>query len=166
MAAMSIFVRPMQPDEARRFLEIHHASVRGLAAADYPPAVIDAWAPLAVTDAALGRFVANRDSEIRLLAEIDGSPAGIGAIVLSNSELRACYVLPSAARRGVGSALVVEIERIAREHRLDHLHVESSLTAEPFYTALGYEIERRGDLTIAPGVGMAAVRMRKDLALG
>jgi hypothetical protein len=34
----------MQADEARRFLEIHHTSVRGLAANDYPTNVIEAWA--------------------------------------------------------------------------------------------------------------------------
>jgi len=39
---MPVSVRPMQADEARRFLEIHHDSVRGLAVKDYPPSVIDA----------------------------------------------------------------------------------------------------------------------------
>ena len=42
-----------------------------------------------------------------------GEPVGIGAVVLRNSELRAYYVAPSADRRGVGTALVEEIERIA-----------------------------------------------------
>jgi putative acetyltransferase len=97
------------------------------------------------------------------VAEIDGEPAGIGAIVVSNSELRACYVAPGAARCGVGSALVAEIERIAREHRLDHLHLESSITAEPFYSALGYRVESRGELLLSPNVSMAAVKMRKRL---
>jgi hypothetical protein len=36
---MEISARPMQPDEAR-FLEVHHESVRGLAARDYPPKVL------------------------------------------------------------------------------------------------------------------------------
>ena len=71
------------------------------------------------------------------MAEIDGEPVGIGAIVVSNSELRACYVAPSAARRGVGSAIVGRIEQIAREHRLNYLELESSTTAEPFYSAFG-----------------------------
>ena len=99
---------------------------------------------------------------MRLVAEIDGDAVGIGAIVVGNSELRACYVAPAAVRRGVGSALVAEIERIAREHGLRHLHLESSTTAEPFYATLGYRVEGRGELLIAPGVPMAAVRMRKQ----
>ena len=160
---MTITVREMRREEARRFLDIHHAAVRGLAAKDYPSSVVEHWAR-PVTDDVLERFLTNRDGETRLIAEVDGEPAGIGAIVVANSELRACYVLPSAARRGVGSALVAEIERLALEHHLVHLQLESSITAEPFYAALGYEVESRGEHVLAPGVSMAAVRMRKRLA--
>src|SRR6266436_9161361 len=74
------------------------------------------WAPLPVTQTGIERFLANPDSEIRVVAEIDGAIVGIGALVLANCELRACYVAPEAARKGVGSALVAEIERIARDH--------------------------------------------------
>jgi len=159
---MAIRVHEMLPSEARLFLEIHHAAVRGLAANDYPASVIDAWAQ-PITDEAIERFLANRDDEVRLIAELDGTPAGIGAIVVAQSELRACYVAPDAARRGVGSALVAEIERIAHEHGLDYLQLESSVTAEPFYAALGYHVESRHEHLLAPGVPMAAVTMRKRL---
>ena|SRR5437588_1756281 len=160
---MSVSIRHMRPEEARRFLEIHHESVRGIAVKDYPASVIDAWAPLPITDEVVERFLRNRDDEVRLIAEIDGQPVGIGALVLGNSELRACYVVPSAARRGVGAAIVAEIERIAREHRLGYLRLESSLTAEPFYTTLGYAVEERGEHVLESGVPMAAVKMRKQL---
>jgi putative acetyltransferase len=159
---MPVTIREMRPEDARGFLEIHHAAVRGIAARDYPPSVVEAWAR-PITDQVIERFLANRDGEIRLVAEIDGEPLGIGAIVVNNSELRACYVAPSAVRRGVGTALVAKIEEIAREHRLDHLELESSITAEPFYSALGYQVESRGELFLLPDVPMAAVKMRKRL---
>ena len=64
---MSVTVREMRPEDARLFLEIHHAAVRGLAAKDYPAPVVDAWAaPL--TDQLIDRFLANRDRELRLVA--------------------------------------------------------------------------------------------------
>jgi putative acetyltransferase len=99
VGATSVTIREMRPDDARRFLEIHHA------AKDYPTAVVEAWAQ-PITGRVIERFVANPDREVRVVAEIDGEPVGIGAIVVSNSELRACYVAPSAARRGVGSLLL------------------------------------------------------------
>jgi putative acetyltransferase len=159
---MSVIVREMRPEDARLFLEIHHAAVRGLAAQDYPASVVDAWAA-PITDQVIERFLANRDRELRLVAELDGEPVGIGAIVVGHAELRACYVAPHAARRGVGSALVAEIARIARERGLDHLDLESSITAVPFYSALGYHVETRGVHLLSPGVPMAAVTMRKRL---
>jgi hypothetical protein len=95
----------LRDDEAPTFLEIHGRSVRGLAARHYPADVIAAWAGV-VTDNSGRGFLKNPDHEIRLIAEIDGQPAGLGSLVVDNAELRACYVVPEAARRGVGSALV------------------------------------------------------------
>ena len=154
----------MRDDEARTFLEIHGRSVRGLPAQHYPPDIIDAWAGnVPVTDNAVRGFLKNADHEIRLIAEIDGQPVGLGTLVVQNAELRACYVDPHAARRGVGSALVNEMERIARDRGLTHLELHSSVNAEPFYAALGYEALERGDHVLRSGLRMAAVKMRKNL---
>jgi putative acetyltransferase len=100
------------------------------------------------------------------MAELDGETVGLGALVVDEAELRACYVLPSAARRGVGSAIVSELERIARTHGLTHLHLEASLTAEPFYAALGYQVTERGETTLRSGRRMASVTMRKNIGEG
>lgn len=108
---MPVTVRSMRPEEARRFLEIHHAAVRDIAARDYPASVIEVWAPLPITDVTIERFLTNRDQEIRLMAEADGELVGIA----------------------------------------------------PFYAVLGYRVEERGELVLAPGVPMAAVKMRKRL---
>jgi hypothetical protein len=66
-----------------------------------------------VIDESVRNLILNRDPEIRLLAEPDGSPVGIEALVLERSELRACYVSPYSARQSCGSALVRETERRA-----------------------------------------------------
>jgi putative acetyltransferase len=153
----------MRPDEGRTFLEIQARAVRGLATHSYPQEVIDGWAARS-TDEHVHAFLANRDHEIRLIAEIDGQPIGLGALVLTTSELRACYVVPEAARRGVGSVLVREIERLARHHGLSALELEGSLNAEPFYAALGYAVVERHEIVLRSGARMAAVRMRKEIA--
>ena len=110
-----VVIREMCSEDAHAFLEVHHAAVRGIAIKDYPPAVIEAWAPMPVTKDAIGQVRANSDREFRLIAEIGGRVVGMGAAVFENLELRACYVAPDACRKGVGSALVKEIERAARE---------------------------------------------------
>jgi putative acetyltransferase len=162
---MTITIHEMRPEEARAFLEIHTRSVRGLAASHYPPEVIEAWV-VPMTEEYLRGFIKNQDNEIRLVAEVDGALVGLGCLVVRNAELRACYVAPEAARKGVGSALVREIERIAREHGLDHLHLDASINAEPFYSALGYEVVERGEHVWPSGQRMEAVMMRKALRGG
>jgi len=160
---MSIKVRKMLTEDARIFLEVHHAAVRGIAAKDYPPEVVEDWAPLPVTERSVERFLTNPDGEIRLVAEIDGRIVGVGCLIVANCELRACYVAPEAARNGVGSALVREIERIARDHGLAYLQMDSSVTAEPFYLHHRYSVCQRGEHTLDSGRSMACIRMAKVL---
>lgn len=158
---MAITVRQMRPDESRLFLTLHSRSVRGLAAGHYSPQVIDAWT-VPLTDENVRSFEDNPDEEIRLIAELDGQPAGLGALVIASDELRACYVVPEAAQKGVGTALVREIERLAREHGITELHLHASLNAEPFYTRLGYRAEGHTELVLR-GQPMEAVKMSKRL---
>jgi putative acetyltransferase len=159
---VAITVRPLDPNEGRLFLGIHSRSIRGLAAAHYPGDVIEAWsAP--ITDEGLHRFLENRDSEIRLIAELDGAPVGLGALVIARSELRACYVEPEAARKGVGTALVRKIERIAVDSGIQRLELLASVNAESFYAVLGYRADGRSELVLRAGVTMAAVKMAKTL---
>jgi putative acetyltransferase len=161
---IDVNVRPMRPEDARAFLEVHHASVRGLAAADYPPAVIEAWAPMPVSDASIANVAANPDNEVRIVAEAGGTVLGLGVLIPEKRELRACYVSPAAARRGVGTALVRELERIARAHGVAALRLNSSLSAEPFYRALGYTVHGRGEHRLrGTGPPMACVKMEKRL---
>jgi putative acetyltransferase len=161
--SMPIKVREMLKEDARVFLEVLHAAVRGIAAKDYPPEVVEDWAPLPVTEESVERVLANPDGEIRLVAEIDDVIVGIGSLVVANRELRACYVAPAAARKGVGSALIREIEHIARDHGLAYLQLDSSVTAEAFYLHHGYSVGQRGEHTLRSGRSMACIKMEKFL---
>jgi putative acetyltransferase len=153
----------MRPEEAGAFLEVHHKAVRALAATYYPSDVIEAWAPLPITAEQIDIVRSNADGEYRLVAEIDGEIVGIGCLVARNNELRACYVAPSASRKGVGSALLHEMERAAHDQGATELETDSSLTAEPFYRNHGYQVCGRGEHVLRNGLRMACVRMRKDL---
>ncbi|HVZ21867.1 MAG TPA: GNAT family N-acetyltransferase, partial [Vicinamibacterales bacterium] len=135
---MSITIRRLRPDESRVFLEIHGRSVHGLARTHYPPEILHVWAA-PVTPESIRRFEARADSEIRLIAELLGIPAGVGCLSLRDAEVTACYVVPEAARRGVGTALMREMERVALSEGMHRLTLLASLNAESFYSSLGYE---------------------------
>ena len=154
----------MRDADARAFLEVHHDAVRGLAARDYDAAVIDRWAPLPITDEMVERVIQNADGETRFVAEQRGSVVGIGCLVSANRELRACYVSPAVARCGVGSGLVEAIETRAIADGVTLLQAHSSLTAEPFYRALGYQVQGYGTHWLKPGIGMPCVEVSKELS--
>lgn len=159
---MPITVRPLRADEGCTYLDVVNSAIRGLAVGHYPSDTIEGWV-VPVTDETVRDLMLNTDHESRLVAEFDGKPAGIGALILERSELRACYVSPRFARRGCGSALVHEIERLARENGLTCLELAASLNAEPFYAAHGYEVRERSDVVLRNGHRMAAVWMTKNL---
>jgi putative acetyltransferase len=145
-----LVLRTLRADEVRVYLDIVNTSILGLAADHYPPEVIAQWV-LAITDETIRDLTLNTDREIRFIAELDGIPVGMGALVLERSELRACYVAPHAARRGCGSAIVREIERVARENGLTRLELAASLNAEPFYAAHGYKVRERSEVVLRNG---------------
>jgi len=158
----SIIVRPLRADEGRIYLEIVNRAIRGLAVDHYTPEAIEGWV-VAITEDSLRDLMLNADHEIRLIAEMDGHPVGIGAVIVERSELRACYVSPEAARRGCGSAIVREIERLARDNGLARLELAASINAEPFYAAHGYAVRERSHVVLRNGHRMAAVWMAKNL---
>jgi putative acetyltransferase len=160
---MPVLIREMRLEDARAFLEVHRAAVRGIAAKDYAPDVIDAWAPIPVTEKQIEQVRSNPESEHRLIAEINGQVVGIGSLITKNNELRACYVAPEASRKGVGSALIQEIERVARERGVAFLELDSSVTAAPLYAIHGYEVLEHTEHVLGSGQRMACVKMRKNL---
>ena len=158
---MAVTVRPLRDDELRLYLEIHERAIRGLAVSHYSQGDIEGWV-VPATDENLRRLALNADREIRFLAELDGKPVGIGALVLEESELRAVYVAPEGARKGCGSALVREIERVARDHGVTRLTLFASLNAEQFFAALGYRSTARTEVVLPNDHRMAGIQMEKD----
>ena len=62
----------------------------------------------------------------------------VGFALRAQATLALCYVVPEALHRGVGRALLQNIEAHAREAGLATLDLESTRTAEPFYRRHGY----------------------------
>jgi putative acetyltransferase len=125
--------------DARGILEAHYSAVHGTSASDYPLEVGNAWST-PVTPERVDQYLKHGlPNETTVVAEVGGKIAGFGVIVGVNNELRAVYVAASFSGRGVGSAVLRELERIAKEQGCRELRMDSSLTAAPFYTHHGYE---------------------------
>ncbi|KAB0546284.1 GNAT family N-acetyltransferase [Pseudomonas argentinensis] len=105
-------------------------------AQDYPPAVIDRV--VANFDAAGVRgLMASR----QVFVALDGARV-VGTASLAGDVVRSVFVLPERQGRGVGKALMRHVEGVARAAGVGQLRVPASLTAVPFYSALGYAVVR------------------------
>lgn len=94
---------------------------------------------------------------------LDDIIVGFGAAVWEKGELRACYVSADVGRQGIGRKIVEAIEAQARHKGLTYLLLDSFLTAEHFYGALGYKLVERGQHKLRSGLSMPCVKMRKEL---
>jgi putative acetyltransferase len=163
MTTGRINIRFAQGEDARGILDAHYSAVHETAARDYSIEIRRAWAT-PVTAARIDQYLKHAlPNETTVVADFDGRIAGFGVIIELTNELRAVYVAAAFGRRGVGSALLRELERIAAERGCRELHMDSSLTAAPFYLHHGYEELARAEHALGSGATMACVKMRKVL---
>lgn len=163
----SLQIRSASAQDAAAIVRTHYDAVHVTAAADYDAATLEQWSSLSPERVArlTAQITQNPDSTVMLVAERNGLVVAFGEIVPSKSELRAVYVCPAAARKGVGRALLKALEAVARRHNVEELWLDSSLTAERFYSAHGYVSDGKAEHQLKSGKTMICVRMRKKLAL-
>ena len=107
------------------------------------------------------RILDEAEEGLTVVAEQAGRIVGTAARV--GCEISRTYVHPDLQGHGVGKALMDSLEMDAAEHGISELHLHSSLNAEPFYLALGYEITETGSYPVANGQELPYFRMRKRL---
>jgi N-acetylglutamate synthase-like GNAT family acetyltransferase len=79
------------------------------------------------------------------------------------AKIRAMFVHPKFARRGVGTRLMQICELAARRAGFQRLELIATLTGEPFYRKAGFVPLDRLDLVMPNGLSLRAVRMSKQL---
>lgn len=80
------------------------------------------------------------------------------------ARLRAFYVDPAQARRGIGALLLGISERAAAAAGFRHAELTATLPAIPFYAAFGYREVGDLDLPLPSGTALRLRLMRKPLA--
>ena len=165
---MKISVRPAERDDWPEVLRIQRRAIHEIAAADYSIEMLNAWGGAPITDQYITKMLIEFDTKfehghIVIVAEVNGDLAGFGEIVPKTNELLAVYVNPDFERRGVGSAILWELERLAKKVKLTHLKMNASLTAAPFYKTHGFKSLGRDVHNLRSGDQITCVKMRKDM---
>ncbi len=171
-------------DDVPQLDALIEASVRGLQAEDYSPAVIEGALLHAlgldrqliedgtyfVAETAAGAMVGCGGWSWRQKLcgsdHLPGESLGCGAPLATDPQyarIRAIYVHPNWARRGLGSMILKHVETQAEAAGFRLLEMGSTLTGVPLYSLRGYrEIDRMG-IALPNGETLAVVRMVKTL---
>ena len=137
-------LRPYLPKDVPFLLRMTRGSITQLAQDDYSPGQIDAWVESFSDEAA---FAARLAAGLTLVATIDGFPAGY-AMLKGKDEIDLLYVAPGLVRRGVASALLEALEKLAAARGATQLSAKASDVARPFFSARGYEPQSRNTVPL------------------
>ena len=133
---MSTAVRLAQPADAEGISQVILAALHSSNARDYPADVIARVATNFTPEAVLA-LLTRRVVLVAIQNQVIVATAALDANVV-----RSVFVNPALQGQGIGRLLMIEIERRAREAGVTVLSVPSSLTAQPFYTKLGFQTVR------------------------
>lgn len=160
MKETAIRIRPYAPKDASALSALYVRSVRGIGAAFYTPAQIEAWASIAPDAEQIN--ARRMDGRATLLA-VDANDAPLAfADVEADGHIDYFYCAPEAAGAGVASALYDALEALAAERNIERLYCEASEAARRFFTRKKFTETARRDFEVA-GVAIHNYAMEKAL---
>ncbi len=77
------------------------------------------------------------------------------------ARIRAFFVHPDSARRGIARSILAAAERAIREAGFFKVDIVATLSGEPLYAAFGYHVVERYEIPLRDGLKLPAVRMAK-----
>jgi putative acetyltransferase len=98
-----------------------------------------------------------------IAAERQGRVIGIAQFDPLDNRLRALFVDAGYQKRGVGRALLADIENRAKRHGADRLHGAMSLNAVAFYLRAGFRPCGGPERLVSASILVPVLRMEKDL---
>jgi GNAT superfamily N-acetyltransferase len=191
--SMSFLVRIATPQDVPHLRELIEASVRGLQANDYTPTQIEAalhsvygvdtqliadGTYFAVEVAASSPRIPSHESQVTAPVACGGwskrktlyggdqyaqredallDPARDAA------KIRAFFVHPNYARRGIGTLILEACEQAARAAGFTRLEMGATLSGVAFYRAKGYAAQENLQVPLANGEMLPIVRMSKEI---
>jgi GNAT superfamily N-acetyltransferase len=183
-ASMSIHLRKATPADIPRLQAVIEASVRGLQPDYYSPGQIEgALASVYGVDSQLiadGTYFVAEFSEAQGQVEIAacggwsqrktlyggdrfaGREDSLLDPARDAAKIRAFFVHPRWARRGIGAMILEACEKAAREAGFTRLEMGATLSGVAFYRAKGYAAIENQEVPLGNGASLPIVRMAKE----
>ena len=136
-------MRKWRPQDLDATIETFRRSVHEIAAADYSPEELQAWAP---EEADYSEWERRMDVSQGWTFEINGK---LGGFITTDApgHIDLLYVHPDYQRMGVASALLELLVADAGVRGIHNLHTEASRTARPFFEQAGFRLVSTQNVT-------------------
>ncbi len=177
---MSLIIRPALPDDIPAMEALIAASARALSREEYSEAETEA--AIAYVFGVDSELVADKSyfvclwegqlaacggwSRRRTLFggdRYEGRASGLLNPEIEPAKIRAFFVHPNFARRGIGKALLLHCETEARAQGFTQMEMMATLPGVKLYQALGYQGETIEFHSMPNGVSVRFMRMTKSL---
>ena len=145
--------------DASAIATLFHETVKKVNSRDYDVKQIVAWAGAAPD---VAKWRARQAGRTTWVFEVGGTGRGFAEFG-ANGQVEAIYVHADHQRKGIASALLVQIEEEARGLGMARLHADASTTARGFFQKRGFKILKQAEVD-SRGPSFASVRMAKPLA--
>lgn len=155
----TITIRNASQVDRESIRTIHTRAVREISGNYYTPKEIRHWLE------SLGPDIYGNTSgtDEFIVAEHRESVIGFGLIDCASSLIVGIYVSPDYVRRGIGTMILRELERVAARRGVMTLQLCASLNALPFYENAGYGHHILMKHRLPGGVELTCVYMTKKL---
>ncbi len=182
MTLMEFRLRKAVAADIPRLRELIEESVRGLQAQDYTPAQIEGALRSVygvdtqlIEDGTYFAVQAQQDGQIIACGGWSKRKTLYGGDQYARREdslldptrdaakIRAFFVHPDWARRGIGSIILDACERAALDAGFTRLEMGATLTGVPFYRAKGYVALEKQSAPLGNGEVLAILRMAKEI---
>lgn len=153
-----MIIRKFEPGDEASLFQVFYSSVHLVACRDYSLEQINAWAP---ADFDVQRW-SDRIQKIRpFVVEVDCQIAGY-ADLQTDGHIDHFFVSGLYPRQGIGRCLMARIFEEAALLELKVLSSNVSKTAEPFFSAFGFNVVERTSV-MRRGISISNAVMRKIL---
>jgi putative acetyltransferase len=137
-------IRRYQPGDHLFLGQIYYDAVHQLAAGDYTPAQLEAWASKPI---GFDHWKTRCEIKQPFVKELDGRVIGFMELD-GDGHIDCTYVDPAYARRGVMSEIMAEVKEEAQLLGVPKLFAEVSITARPFFERHGFHHVRDNFVTV------------------
>lgn len=130
-----MFLRAYRHDDKRLLQQLFYDTVHTVNARDYAPEQLDVWAPAEPDREAWRRL----DRQACFVVEFQKKPVGFASLD-DSGEIDFLFVHKDFQGKGIATALVKQLERLARKRGMSLLHTRASITARIFFEKNGFDV--------------------------